>query len=128
MLIRAKYKADSDSYKARSKKYQDIRRARIHEAKSVPCADCLVSYPPYVMDFDHVRGTKDFNIGAEGLFISSDKLEAEIAKCDVVCANCHRERTNHRVMHRSMMPNANPREVSVYDGSAEDCDICKVEE
>ena len=26
--------------------------------KRVPCADCGVEYPPYVMDFDHVRGEK----------------------------------------------------------------------
>lgn len=64
----------------------------MQKAKNVPCADCGKSYPYYVMDFDHVRGTKVLRISA----MQDRKLEVleeEIAKCDVVCANCHRERT-----------------------------------
>ena len=72
----------------------DRNRAIINEAKDRPCMDCDVGYPPYVMDFDHVRGTKRFTIGSDrGLTSNLDELRAEIAKCDVVCANCHRERT-----------------------------------
>jgi hypothetical protein len=67
------------------------RRAILLEAKSKPCADCGVQYPPYVMDFDH-KGDKKFNLGG-ALSRSLDSLIAEIAKCDVVCSNCHRERT-----------------------------------
>ncbi|MDQ3748589.1 MAG: hypothetical protein M3367_06190 [Acidobacteriota bacterium] len=59
--------------------------------KNRPCADCEKTYPPYVMDFDHTEN-KLFTIGA-GLHNYHKKVIAEIAKCDVVCANCHRERT-----------------------------------
>jgi len=48
------------------------------------------------MDLDHVRGTKEFKVSeavqrAYGLTLK--RVQAEIAKCDVVCANCHRIRT-----------------------------------
>ena len=61
-------------------------------AKSVTCADCGESYPPFVMDFDHVRGRKEFQIGGS-LHLALDRLLKEIDKCDVVCSNCHRFRT-----------------------------------
>jgi hypothetical protein len=64
--------------------------------KDTPCADCGVQYPPYVMQFDHVHGKKSFTIGRQSCVISRARLCAEIAKCDVVCANCHEERTYKR--------------------------------
>ncbi len=70
------------------------RRAIIDELKSKPCADCQETYPPYCMDFDHL-GDKEFNIGS-GNKISITALMAEIEKCEVVCANCHRMRTHER--------------------------------
>ena len=58
---------------------------------SHPCVDCGGS-DPVVLEFDHL-GEKSFNI-AKGLRDRSwEALVAEIAKCDVVCANCHRRRT-----------------------------------
>jgi hypothetical protein len=41
-----------------------------------------------VLEFDHVRGKKGFDIGNWRCFGMLRLLE-EIAKCDVVCANCH---------------------------------------
>jgi len=69
-------------------------RAIVIDSKNRPCADCGVRYPYYVMDFDHVRGGKRFNV-SEGAAsqVTVENLLEEIAKCDVVCANCHRERT-----------------------------------
>jgi hypothetical protein len=76
----------------RKQKIRDIKNA----AKDVACMDCGIKYPPYVMDFDH-RGDKVFEIaGASSTFMSLEKLKVEIAKCDVVCANCHRARTHNR--------------------------------
>ncbi len=47
------------------------------------------------MDFDHVRGEKKFNLGSVlALNVSAEILDEEIAKCDIVCANCHRIRTH----------------------------------
>lgn len=71
------------------------------DLKSAPCVDCGKVYPPYVMHFDHVpgRGIKLFNIGAwtGGRTVSTmESLLEEIAKCDLVCANCHAIRTWER--------------------------------
>lgn len=74
-------------------------RRLLRAAKSLPCADCGRSYPPYVMDFDHRPGEqKCFNLSSIALQArrSWKKIMDEIAKCDVVCANCHRERTYQR--------------------------------
>lgn len=68
-------------------------RALIRDAKSVPCADCGVSYPSYVMDFDHGDADKEAHVGQAIWSWSRQRLLSEINKCDVVCANCHRERT-----------------------------------
>lgn len=49
------------------------------------------------MDFDHVRGEKVFTLGQVRQIrtYSLVRIQEEIAKCDVVCANCHRERTHN---------------------------------
>jgi hypothetical protein len=73
-------------------------RDLIIQSKSKPCADCGIKYPPYVMDFDHL-GDKLFNIPAN-TELSVSKLLSEIAKCDVVCSNCHRQRTFQRNLMR----------------------------
>jgi hypothetical protein len=77
----------------------NIRRARTRalmlQAKDKPCADCGIKYSPWVMDFDHKdRNTKYAMVSS---LASSGRLVAmrrEIIKCDVVCSNCHRERTH----------------------------------
>lgn len=62
----------------------------------VACKDCGEKYPSWVMDFDHL-GDKEFTIAAHRLATSSlEKVKQEVAKCDVVCANCHRDRTHAR--------------------------------
>jgi hypothetical protein len=72
----------------------DIREF-IKIKKDVPCMDCGTKYPYYVMDFDH-RDTsqKKFNISEMAVIGSWKLLKEEIEKCDVVCSNCHRERTH----------------------------------
>lgn len=79
---------------ASSRKTREATRRIIVAAKDCPCSDCGVRYPYYVMDFDHREGKK-FQIGSRGTRTIGMML-AEIAKCDVVCANCHREREHQR--------------------------------
>lgn len=66
----------------------------VRSVKSQPCADCHAKYPHYVMQFDHVRGTKQFMLSkVTSNFVALHRVLAEIAKCDVVCSNCHAART-----------------------------------
>lgn len=55
------------------------------------CADCgLIEEIDCVYDFHHIEG-KDYNI-SNLLDCSWAKLEAELDKCVLLCANCHRKR------------------------------------
>ncbi len=70
-------------------------QARLLPVKTKPCLDCGSAFPPEAMDFDHVRDLKVRDISQMSL-APWVKVEREIAKCDLVCANCHRLRTQAR--------------------------------
>lgn len=89
------YAENKEYYRERNKKRINEFRQIIVEAKSVPCTDCKKSYPSYVMHFDHLRD-KSFTIGMLNKISSVKRLLEEIEKCEVVCANCHAERTHQR--------------------------------
>lgn len=85
--------AHKEDYNANARATYLKKANYIRAAKDVPCADCGESYPYYVMDFDHQRD-KDFMLSqAPTKQVSWKRIDEEIAKCDVVCANCHRQRT-----------------------------------
>lgn len=74
--------------------------ARVAALKERPCMDCGGSFPSYVMDFDHRDPTeKVANIARLIVGGSWKRIQDEIAKCDLVCANCHRIRTHGRRQH-----------------------------
>ena len=75
----------------------------LRKAKDIPCADCHIKYPYYIMDFDHL-GQKNFNIGVDGVKHTFEELYAEIALCEVVCSNCHRHRTQQRKTNVPLQP------------------------
>jgi len=93
------YLRNKKDYLARARKW-DVRQKKIIGKFLVgylsahPCVDCGES-DIVVLEFDHRdRGTKEFCIG--GAFVkkcSIKTVEAEVAKCDVRCANCHRRKT-----------------------------------
>ena len=61
------------------------------------CADCGLKIPhPEVYDFDHRPGVHKVAKVAQMRLGNMAALVAEIEKCDVVCANCHRIRTASR--------------------------------
>jgi hypothetical protein len=81
---------------------EQARRLRRHRHREVweyllehPCVDCGES-DPVVLEFDHLRD-KVANISKlAALKRPWEIILAEIAKCEVVCANCHRRRTAER--------------------------------
>jgi hypothetical protein len=92
-----------DHYELHRQKYIDKarkwRRAAYEENQqniiayllSHPCVDCGET-DVVVLDFDH-RGDKSFTIATSLQFVKWERIAAEIAKCDVRCANCHRRKT-----------------------------------
>ena len=64
--------------------------------QSHPCVDCGES-DPIVLEFDHVRGKKTRAIAVmKRQALALETIIAEIEKCEVRCANCHRRTTYAR--------------------------------
>lgn len=80
-------------------KFKQIRKDRLHEQyfefkKTLSCVECG-NDDFRVLEFDHLDpACKSFNV-SEGLQkgFAFAKIEAEIDKCQVLCANCHRIKT-----------------------------------
>jgi hypothetical protein len=73
--------------------------AHIYEVlRSAACADCG-ERDPLVLEFDHI-GVKRDSVTRLGWYgCSLVTIDAEIAKCDIRCANCHRRVTARRGDH-----------------------------
>lgn len=111
---RARYWKDRDKRLAAHKEWRELNKekaykisrkalARLEVIKTKnPCMDCGNRFPPECIDFDH-RNPND-KVAGVGHMIASRwswaKIEAEIAKCDIVCANCHRIRTKKRFQEK----------------------------
>lgn len=74
-----------------------VQRRIVLLLKQKPCADCGKFYPPCCMDFDHVRGKKVDNVSKlAARRVPVQEILDEVAKCELVCAICHRIRTAKR--------------------------------
>lgn len=57
-----------------------------------PCVDCNILWHPLIMSFDHTdRSLKKSEI-SKLLICDPEEFDKEVAKCDVVCLNCHQIR------------------------------------
>ena len=95
-----------EHYAAHRERY--IEQARVQEQRLLrdrteylleyfqthPCLDCGET-DPVVLEFDHLRD-KLFSVGQQLTRRSWASILAEMEKCEVVCANCHRRRTARR--------------------------------
>lgn len=70
--------------------FQQIKLAR-------GCADCGFRGHPAALEFDHLPGAVKLYRIAAMAGLKRELVDAEIAKCEVVCANCHRVRTANRL-------------------------------
>jgi hypothetical protein len=90
-----------EGQKEKTQKRQNDARAKIRNyiagvKDNRHCIDCGIAYRYWVMDFDHLIN-KSFNIG-QFRSNTSDiaKIKEEMEKCEIVCSNCHRDRTYRR--------------------------------
>lgn len=91
------YQANKEAYAANARSYQRRLRAEIAEIKEAsPCTDCGLFYPWYVMQFDHLGDKLDGVAKLVSNAASRERIMIEIAKCELVCSNCHCVRTHER--------------------------------
>jgi len=77
----------------------DARSYVQHLKEASPCTDCGVRYPYYVMQYDHTGSDKVANVADLVGTGNRSAIDQEIVKCDLVCANCHAERTHDRLFN-----------------------------
>lgn len=82
---RGRYKEKRDRERAEKRRW--LRAYKVENG----CAICGESHPACLV-FHHMDelGKKDFNIGMN-IALSWDRIVAEVEKCQVLCANCHRK-------------------------------------
>jgi hypothetical protein len=98
--FRAYFRARGDKHRRQAmeakRKRMQVLRDYLDEYLAVhPCADCGLT-DPRILEFDHLEDKME-DIGIlwrRGRALSELKLE--VAKCEVVCVNCHRRRTARR--------------------------------
>src|SRR4051794_13975481 len=84
---------------------RELRRLKAIEFKkwywelkeSLPCTDCGSYFRHPAMTWDHLPGfEKRADVGFLTRYSSRNVVLKEIAKCELVCANCHAVRTFER--------------------------------
>ena len=80
-------------YERKKKSIQKAREFVWDYLTAHPCVECGET-DPVVLEFDHLYG-KDKDIATlAGQGYSIKAIKKEIAKCQVLCANCHRRKTS----------------------------------
>lgn len=89
---KAHYQTNKARYIQSNSDSKERAREYIRNAKANPCTDCGMRYPYWVMEFDHLSD-KEYEVSrmVNGMGVAA--IAREIAKCELVCANCHRHRT-----------------------------------
>lgn len=92
------YRRNKEKHNARRLRHCNEYRARnrrlIAEYLAIHhCVDCGEE-DPVVLEFDHVRGTKRWEVSRfVGAGWAWSTVLEELAKCEVRCTNCHRRKT-----------------------------------
>ena len=79
-------------------KIRERNRDYVRQIKeSKPCVDCGLKYHYSQMDFDHLGNKKQTIARLANSEASIKTIKQEMAKCELVCSNCHRLRTWERL-------------------------------
>lgn len=89
---RKHYEKNKEKYLKKALDYKEKTRAWFEDLKShLKCQNCGEDRW-WVLDFHHRDPKKkSFTIGTSSTSVSKKKLLAEMRKCKVLCANCHRD-------------------------------------
>lgn len=91
---RRKKRRNKTSYRCQRRR-RIARKQRLVELRGGRCEDCGYGVTIAALEFHH-RDSKTKEFGVGNFNRSWERLVAEAAKCDLVCANCHRRRHNYQ--------------------------------
>jgi hypothetical protein len=86
---KAHYKKYKASYNKRNNEQKLKTRLMLNELKAATGCKFCSEKEPVALDFHHLRG-KDRELSSMGGF-NEQRIQKEIAKCVILCANCHRK-------------------------------------
>ncbi len=79
------------------RKRADYRRSVIARYKTIKgCVDCGYAGHHSALEFDHLPEFEKNRTVASMMYSSWEVIKAEIAKCEIICSNCHSIRTWQR--------------------------------
>lgn len=105
---REHYARERESYRARTARRRAIERPRVRAEidrylRQHPCTDCGCR-DIRVLEFDHVDpAEKSATVARLARSAEWPRVLAEIRKCVVRCANCHRRRTGEQFRHAKVI-------------------------
>lgn len=76
-----------------SKKRARLIKSSLIETLGGKCVDCVGTFPDAAFDFHHLADKTD-SVSFLIRNASADEIAEEVAKCELLCANCHRIRHN----------------------------------
>ena len=89
------YLKNKEIYSKRNRAVDKKLKEYVRNSKeNQKCIDCGRKYRYWMLDFDHRPNTEKLCELSHCFYLSTiEKVQAEIDKCDLVCTNCHRDRT-----------------------------------
>jgi hypothetical protein len=91
------------SASAKATRQQALRAHVLEHLTRHPCVDCG-EHDAVVLEFDHLDEKSASISELVSCAATLGSLDAEIGRCEVVCANCHRRRTARRAGWRRAAP------------------------
>ena len=94
------YKNREDLYSAQKRHRVRVRARLLDFLSTKQCIDCG-ERDPIVLEFDHISQRDKFKSITQMLsgHYSWQSLLAEIQKCEIRCANCHRRRSYNQFLN-----------------------------
>ena len=84
--------ANNEKYRRWQEKARRERKALLIAQCGGECAQCGYDRCIVALEFHHRDpATKKFNLGKDNLLKAWEIVQTEAQKCDLLCANCHRE-------------------------------------
>lgn len=102
----------------------------VDKLKDLPCIDCGIKYEPFCMDFDHLSNKMMTISKMIHETFSLERIMEEIAKCELVCVLCHKNRTYQRLQEKEkkkLYPCYDRNKAIIILAKSQPCAVCGIQ-